>query len=329
MRRNQILLACLILFCFALTVRLLSWQDNRYEAMKVEWGTAAEYKEAGALLAKGHVSAYLHNLYYMTHPPGYALALPLLRLTAAESDQPTQIFQIVFTSLTCVLVFLIVTALLPMRVAVIAGLLVAVSPQLAFYPSILLPDSLFVFPILLAIYCFVLAYKYQRSYLFFISGVFVGVSCWLRPNPLLLAPFLGVVVLLLMPRPRWSYALLVLLGSVLTIAPITIKNLVVFHQLVPVSLGAGQKLLQGIAQYDNGKLGIPKTDWGIVCQEAEASGRTDYLQGLFTADGIQRDRARVKRGVAVISSHPVWYAGVMLRRAGSFFRLARVPIVSG
>src|SRR5262249_3176075 len=89
------------------------------------------------------------------------------------------------------------------------------------------------------------------------------------------------------------------------------------------------KLLQGIAQYDNGKLGIPKTDWGIVCQEAEASGRTDYLQGLFTADGIQRDRARVRRGVAAISSHPVWYAGVMLRRAGSFFRLARVPIVSG
>jgi hypothetical protein len=57
-------------------------------------------------------------------------------------------------------------------------------------------------------------------------------------------------------------------------------------------------------------------------------GRPDYALSLFGADGIERDRIRVARGLAVIRAHPAWYLGVMFRRAGTFFRLARVPIAS-
>jgi hypothetical protein len=63
-------------------------------------------------------------------------------------------------------------------------------------------------------------------------------------------------------------------------------------------------------------------------QEAEWYGRSDYAQWLFGADGIARDRMRVRRGLGVIRSHPLWYSGVMLRRGISFFRFSQVPVIA-
>src|SRR6266566_1307653 len=116
--------------------------------------------------------------------------------------------------------------------------------------------------------------------------------------------------------------------AAILIAPITIKNAIVFHRFIPLSLGAGQKLLEGIAEYDQGRFGIPKTDLGIMRQEALMYQRPDYAMVLFGPDGIERDRLRIRRGLSVVGAHPVWYGGVMFRRAISFFKLARVPITN-
>jgi hypothetical protein len=62
--------------------------------------------------------------------------------------------------------------------------------------------------------------------------------------------------------------------------------------------------------------------------EAEEAGRPEYAASLFTPDGIERDRQRTRRALAVIRENPVWFAGVMLRRAGSMLRLERTPLAS-
>lgn len=328
-RKNSILI-CLLLLFIAVGVRLLSWQDNRFEVAKVEWGVTSEYKEAAQLLANGEVSAYLHNLFYLTHPPGYAMLLALFVKMIGNADAPVQMFQIVCDAVAVVVVFLIVAASLSGKSGVIAGLLVAISPQLAYYPSLLLPDSISVLPILLAVYCLILAHQRPRLFLFALAGVFVGISCWLRANMLLLTPFLVVLTLILFaPGKRLRYSAILVLGTLLTIMPITIKNFMVFHQFIPLSLGSGQKLLQGIAEYDrDGRFGIPRTDSGIVLQETEMYHRPDYIGGLFVTDGIKRDRMRVARALSVIRAHPFWYLGVMGRRAMTFPKLARVPTLS-
>jgi hypothetical protein len=147
---------------------------------------------------------------------------------------------------------------------------------------------------------------------------------------LLLTPFLAVSMPLFFSRGvRLRFASALIIGTAVVILPVTIKNLVVWHRFVPLSLGAGQKLLEGVAEYDReGRFGIPKTDLGIVLQEAQIYSRPDYATGLFSGDGIERDRARLSRGLSVISSHPFWYATVMVRRGVSFLRLARVPLVA-
>ena len=175
------------------------------------------------------------------------------------------------------------------------------------------------------------AARWRVLVLMLAAGAMVGVSCWLRANAMLLAPFLAfLVVPLLFPRgARLRPAAALLAGALLVVGVLTLRNAVVFGRFIPVSLGAGQTLLEGIADYDDdNRFGIPRTDYGITTQEWEASGVAHHRETLFGPDGVERDRARIKRGLAVMRSRPFWFAGVMLRRALSMLRLERTPLVS-
>src|SRR6185295_15950209 len=101
-----------------------------------------------------------------------------------------------------------------------------------------------------------------------------------------------------------------------------------FHRFIPISLGAGQTLLEGIADYDpQQSFGIPPTDMEIQQQEADRAHRPEYAKALFDPDGIDRERERLSRGFAVIRAHPFWFAGMMARRASTMIRLERTPVV--
>jgi hypothetical protein len=327
--RKRLLVICGVIFLFAFGVRFLSWQDNRRDVRKVETFVIAGYQESAQKLGRGDLRAFVSDLDDMAHPPGYSILLAGIFKVFGESDTAIEFVQMFCDALAAVFVFLIAGELMSGRVAVVAGILAALSPQFAYYSVLLLPDSLAVLPILVAVYFLIRAIKHPRLLSFALAGIFIGVSCWLRANALLLAPILACLVPLLLVRGRrLRYSLALVFGAAILIAPITIKNAIVFHRFIPLSLGAGQKLLEGIAEYDQGRFGIPKTDLGIMRQEAAMYQRPNYAMVLFGPDGIERDRLRIRRGLSVVGTHPVWYGGVMFRRAVSFFKLARVPITS-
>jgi hypothetical protein len=327
--RKRLLVICAVIFLVALGVRFLSWQDNRRDVWKVETFVTAEYKESAQRLLSGNLRAFLSNLDDMAHPPGYPLVLAGIFKVFGESDMAIQFVQMLCDSVAAVFVFLIAGELMSGRIAVGAGILAALSPQFAYYSVLLLPDSLAVLPILIAVYFLISAISRPRLLSFALAGIFIGLSCWLRANALLLAPILACLAPLFLARGRrLRYSLALVFGAAILIAPITIKNAIVFHRFIPLSLGAGQKLLEGIAEYDQGRFGIPKTDLGIMRQEAAMYQQPNYALVLFGPDGIERDRLRMRRGLSVVAAHPVWYGGVMFRRAVSFFKLARVPITT-
>ena len=114
----------------------------------------------------------------------------------------------------------------------IAGLLAALSPQFAWNSVLLLPDSLSVLPLLLAVYCVTRGVKKPRLVTFVVSGVLVGVSCWLRANTMLLTFLLAAVVpLVLKSDRRWRYTIAVVCGTLLVVLPLTLRNAIVFHKL--------------------------------------------------------------------------------------------------
>jgi len=239
-------------------------------------------------------------------------------------------FQITCDALTAVLLFFLALEFVPWKIAPIAGALAALSPQFAYYSLILIPDSLVTLPLLLALYFLVRAVKQNRLRSIVFAGLFIGISCWLRSNALLLAPFLALLLLLIVDRARrWRYAGVLVATTLIVIAPITIRNMLVFHHFIPLSLGAGQMLTVGISDYDKERhFGLPGTDLETVTHEAEAYGRPEFANSLFGGDGPMRDRDRTSRAIGVIKSHPFWFAGVVLRRAVSMLKFERVQIVN-
>ncbi|MFL6229007.1 MAG: ArnT family glycosyltransferase [Pyrinomonadaceae bacterium] len=340
--RRKLLVACVAVFAVASCVRLLTWRETRAEVGKVQTTVTAGYRRDARFLLEGGISSLfsraspLANPDSLGHPPGYPLLLAAVCKLFGESDAAIQLLQVCGDALACVLLVLVVAQVLDLKTAFVAGLLAAISPQLAWNSVLLLPDSLAVLPVMCALYLVARLINRGRATTrsqvaaMFVAGALVGVSCWLRANALLLAPFVAVFVFFLAQRERrarlaWS----LVAGALVVVGVLTVRNAVVFRHFVPVSLGAGQTLLEGIGDYDTAmRFGIPSTDDEIMRQEANAAGRPDYDETLLGADGIIRERQRLARGFTVIRAHPVWFASVMLRRAASMLRLERARRVS-
>ncbi|HEY0431985.1 MAG TPA: glycosyltransferase family 39 protein, partial [Pyrinomonadaceae bacterium] len=358
-RSRKLLVACLVFFT-AFGVRLLNWQSNRGEVAGVQTSVALNYKHlAGLIHQNGLASLYdpsstTSNPDLLGHPPGYPILLSLVYKVAGDSDTSVQFVQMILDSLSAVIILLIAAELFPVAVSLIAGLMAAFAPQFSWNSILLLPDSLAALPILLALLLITRVAvaqaflplhsekndKFQKggdagkkgrheslSYML-AAGALIGVSCWLRANVLVLAPFLALSFLLIFRRgERLRPALMLVFGACLIISPLTIRNALVFGKFIPVSLGAGQTLIEGIADYNtDGTLGLPQTDMELIRGEAETYQRRDYANSLFTPDGPARDRARLARGFAVIRTHPVWFVGVMIQRAASMLKLERTPL---
>jgi 4-amino-4-deoxy-L-arabinose transferase-like glycosyltransferase len=354
----------MLIFLTALGVRLLNWQSHHDEALDVQSSVALNYKHQARLLQANGVASLYNSVSptndpdLMGHPPGYPILLANVYRVAGEADKATQILQVIFDSLSAVIIVLIAFEFFPAAVGLIAGLTAAFAPQFSWNSLALLPDSLAALPILVAVLliaktrCRTVGQAFlpvrfrpvrfdqdrqecpshtnERSRLLPImtAGALIGISCWLRANAFLLAPFLAFLSLFLRQRgARLRPGLALIFGAVLVISLLTIRNAIVFGKFIPVSLGAGQTLIEGIADYNtDGSLGLPQTDMELIQGEAETLHRPDYANSLFTPDGIERDRGRMTRGLAVVRTHPVWFAGVMLRRAASMLRLERTPL---
>jgi Dolichyl-phosphate-mannose-protein mannosyltransferase len=327
---------CLSIFLIAVGVRLLQWQNNWLTIDKTMWRLTERYKEEAQFLLNGDISSFVRGHTpqpdpgILMHTPGYPLVMALIYKLSGSSDTALRLFQILGDAAAALLVFLITIELLPKGVAIIAGLLVAFSPQLAYSSLLLLPDSLSGLPILAAVYLIVRASKRPHIVTMMAAGAAIGVSCWLRANALLLAPFLCLLIPVLFERgKRWRYAIAFVGAALLIIAPITIRNAIVFRSFIPLSLGAGQNLVAGIADYDpERKFGLEAYDDAASRQEAQLYNRPDYAADLYRPDGIERERLRMARAWAVIRSNKLWFLGVMLRRAALMLEYEQVSIVS-
>jgi hypothetical protein len=215
---------------------------------------------------------------------------------------------------------------------VLGGLAAALSPHLAATSNLILADAIASIPLLVG---FLIAMPVLRdrspfrdqAFRLSILGFSIGLGVWLRPNVVLLGPFAGVVLFFLLGRNRRSLFLssLVTLTSLLVVAPITLRNWLVFGEFVPVSINGGITLWQGVADAGGAEYGARVWDKQVMAEEAERYGRPDYLQWWAEPDGIARDRDRYRRALDVIEARPVWYARAMARRMASMLLFSDGP----
>ena len=326
--RSRLALACITIFIVALGVRFLHLRDIRSEQLTGEsiiTTLVDHYQQESIRIANEGRVLFPDSPFdpsdgrLVMHPPGYSILLALIYGREAPADRSyrmLRLVQVFCDSLAALLIFLIAVQLLPLSTAFIAGMLAALSPHFAYYCLWLTPDSLAVLPILISICLLTRATLRPRFITVVGAGVMIGLSCWMRSNALLLAPFLATVTLgLFKSGARLRYWVGFVGAAALVIAPITIRNWAVYGQFIPLSLGSGITLAEGIADFDKeGRFDMPENDSAAGRQEAETYERPEYEHNLFIPDGVERERRRSARAVAVIRSNPGWFLKAMLRR---------------
>src|SRR5262249_50462418 len=248
----------------------------------------------------------------------YSIFLRAVYSSMGGSYFYVQMAQNIVNSISVVLICLIAGLLIGWRVGFVAGILAAVSHHLSYYSNLVLPDSLAALPILLAVYLLVLARRLRANRLaaYILAGSLFGAATWLRANLLLMGPLVAVIIMFAAAERRREIgqAWLIALLPFLVIAPITIRNYLVFHQFVPISENMGIVLWEGIGDAGGGEFGAPTSDHEVADQEAIMYGDQRYAQSWSSPDGITRDRDRIRRSLAVIARHPLWFAMAAARR---------------
>lgn len=336
--RNRIAIF-LAIFLLAFSVRLLTMQFMKMHLYDASWFQIGSYqmfeRRAENILSGSEPPFWIDDSSrtdLVQYPPAFPWWIALIfRMTGNHSIYEVQRVQwILDLFLSMFLIAGITVTAFGWRAAIVASFLAAVSPLLAMYGAWPSSDGPTAWLVLGATWMLLLAAKTSKVRWAIGAGLMLGVACWFRVNPL----FLGLtwaLALWLLPKAvrqkRVRLGLAVAIFSILLVAPITVRNAIVFHEFLPNGLNVGVNLWEGLGETDRGvAAGMVLGDHLMLeIERKELNLPPDYPIQLAYPDGIRRDRERMGESLQVISANPIWYAGVMVRRAVRLLKLAGEP----
>lgn len=235
----------LSLFVLALTARLavVAWSGfSTYE-----FGDARAYLYAARMLAQtGHYPRTTEPFYFRA--PGYPAFLAAVTLGHPDRIAVAKVAGAVAASLAVPILAALSARIFGQRnLAIATAALAAVHPGLLSLCRDIESEPLFLLLVVGAGFLLLAAADRPSSNLAVVSGALAAVAALTRPSGLVLAPFLAAPLFdrRYPPRARAHLAASALLGFVLALAPWTIRNLRVFHELLPVNDAAGSAFYQG------------------------------------------------------------------------------------
>jgi len=266
------------------------------------------------------------------YPPAFAAAVGVIYMLTGERS-PDAVHSVQWKLDALLMPFLIIgitLAAFGWRPAYFAGSFAALSPLLAFYGVTPSADAATTWVVLAAVWILLLAVKRTSWKLALVAGMVLGAACWFRVNPLfLIVPWAATVMLFtsLSLKQRAQLCCSLAAGTILLVAPIILRNVIVYRQFVLTGLSVGVNLWEGLGETETGRLnGFKYGDDLMLQDERIEMGRPDDVTiRLFWPDGISRDRERARRALALIAEHPLWYAGVMLERMYWMLKIAGEP----
>lgn len=267
------------------------------------------------------------------YPPAFpALVALIYKISGGRSAYSVQLAQwFIDLVLSFVLIIGIAFTAFGWRAAIASGFLLALSPLFALYaayPSADIPTTWFV---LGGNWLLLISFKRRNVWFALAAGVLLGIACWLRVNPLYLC--VGwAIVLFVLTAGSWAWKLklsgAVLAGTVIVIAPIVIRNYLVFPDFTPTGGTIGVNLWEGLGETELGRSNgfLYGDDKMLAVERARMGLPADAPLEMQRPDGIRRDRERTRESLAFIRQHPIWYAGVMLGRMWGMLKVAGDPV---
>ncbi len=336
--KTATLLCFLCLFVAAISVRVLTLQFMRAHLNDPAWfqvGSYAKFDRQAHAILDGRQRLFWIDDPARTdlaqYPPAFPALVALIYKVSGDYSAYSVQFVLWFIDLFLSLLLIggIAFTAFGWRAAIASGFLVALSPLFAMYaayPSADVPATWFV---LGGNWLLLVALHRKNLWFALGAGVLLGIACWLRVNPLYLC--VGwAIALLAFVKASWPVRLklsaAVLLGTVVVIAPIMIRNYLVFPDFTPTGGTIGVNLWEGLGETELGRNnGFLFGDDKLLEHERRKLNLPPDAD-IQWPDGIRRDRERVCESMAFIRQHPIWYAGVMLGRIWGMLKVAGDPV---
>lgn len=182
------------------------------------------------------------------HPPLYTyfLAVPF---RVSGTFEAVKWIQVVVTALLVLVLGRLGFRVFGPRVGLVAAAMAALYPELVWFASHFWVENLFVVLLWWAMERLLAADEEGRWPIAAVAGALWGLAILARETGLYFIPFAALWLALRAPRPGGqARAAAFALAALLTVAPWTYRNWVVFHAFVPVSTAGGLNLFQGNAR---------------------------------------------------------------------------------
>jgi 4-amino-4-deoxy-L-arabinose transferase-like glycosyltransferase len=234
-----------------------------------------------------------------------------------------RILQSFVGSLTVMVMFTLARRLHGRRVALLAGLGLALFPSLVYTSGVFYVDCLFTFLIALTVYLLSITPPYgtfRRLAVIGISGIALGITVLCRPIFLAYLPFAVLFIIFRYGENlgrRIGYALILAAMAFVTIMPWTVRNYAMYDRLLLVSTGSGLFLWRGNNELTRGDTDDRYLDPGAgevwfsrlqtleLSQRRELSHKYGSISGdLKGLDNIDKDRYLQKLAISFIVENP-------------------------
>ncbi|MBP7056302.1 MAG: glycosyltransferase family 39 protein [Candidatus Omnitrophica bacterium] len=197
---------------------------------------------------------------YIYRMPLYVYFLSLVYYLFGHSYLAVYIFQSIVGALTCVVVYRIGSIYFTPIAGLTGGLLTAFYGPFLYYTGMLVGETLGIFLTCLS-FLFLLFFQKKSKYVnLFIAGILMGLSMLARGNMLIVLPFV-IFWLIVILRKEKIIKLVVsivitLIGVLIAITPIIIRNYVIEKDVVPITALGGLNIYIGNAYGSDGKYHI-------------------------------------------------------------------------
>lgn len=176
--------------------------------------------------------------------PLYPYLLAFIAKITGSSIFWSKFLQILISGGTVFFIYRLAGLLFDQTSAIVAGLIYAFYGTLIFYESSFLMPVLFIFFLMWGIYRLAVFRNVTNIRIWLITGIIFGLSAITRPNVLLVIPFLMLWMFFQAVNKKnvWSRIktpLALLLGTIIVITPVTIRNALVTGDFILISSQGG------------------------------------------------------------------------------------------
>lgn len=247
----------------------------------------------------------------------------LYRLTGGSYLAP-RVLHFILGALTALLTYALASRLLGRLAGIVSGLMAALYPVLIYFEGELLTETLFIFLVMLSLYLFEVARDRQKSHVWLLAGLCLGGALITRPTVAIFVPF-AVLGAILFGKRRTVHALLVIVGVLAMLVPVTAHNLAVSGEFIPLVWQGGLNFYLGNNPAADG--------WSATSPEL----RKDWWGGYYDQIAIPRQELGrellytevsdywTNKALEFIKGHPGAWASLMLKKIGLFWGSYEFP----